>query len=213
MTPHSDLPFTTLNECRGSELIQAIEHLASAHTRGVMKIHISNRPPLEHAVVEYEPRPEVVRITGYGMDMPATALSMQVENGLNPWPVTVAWPDGEMKVLLCPSTRTIRFQDSIDTGELNVANCETGPWRRIEGRGTVPDLIVRAVRAISDELVVGPDQCIGTAANCTRYANKVLAAGFLCAISLGGDTASCQESHDAHCDWCKCKGYNCPACN
>lgn len=213
MIPHADLPFSTPDDCRGSSLAQAITQLAAAQTRGVMKIRVADRVPLESLVIDYEPRPEVLRITGYGSGIPAVALAMQVENGLNPWPVTVAWPDGEVAARLCFTTRTLWFEDSSCVDEPRVVHPRSGPWKRIEGRGGAPDEAVRVVRRIFDELTIGSDDCNGTAANCVRYANKVLAAGFLCAISFGGDTASCQESHDAHCQWCDCKGYNCPTCD
>lgn len=214
MKRHEDLDFTTIDECRGSEIVQAVERLAAAQTRGAVKLRVNNRPPLDHVVVDYEPRPAVVRITGYGKGMPATALALQVENGLNPWAATAAWPDGEVRLRLCASTRTIWFDDSDSTDEPRVEYPTSGPWKRIEGRGRVPDDVHAAIHAIADELaIVGADDCVGTAANCTRYANKVLAAGFLCALSFGGDTDSCRESHDAHCQWCSCKGYNCPSCD
>jgi hypothetical protein len=213
MIPHTNLDFTTPDDCRGSELVQAIQQLAAAHTRGAVKIRIRRRPPLKHVVVDYEPHPEVVRITGYCRGAPAVQLGMQFENGLNPWPVNIAWPDGEVAVRLDFSSRTIWFEDSSCVDEPRVVYPKRGPWKRIEGRGGAPDDVLRVVRAISDEITLGPRGRCGTAANCARYANKVLAAGFLCALSFGGDTESCQESHDAHCQWCECKGYNCPSCH
>jgi hypothetical protein len=139
-------------------------------------------------------------------------LSAQVDDNVTrTWPVGVSWPGGEVVVQASFSTGTLLL-DARSNQEPRVVIPRDPFWVRIEGRGDVPRDVAEVVGSMVAAIDTGPSGCPGSAAWCTKYALHAAGNGFLCALSLGTDGDACVEAHDAHCSWCDCKGYICPAC-
>jgi len=191
-------------QCRGSNVVQAIRDLAASGANGSLLIEATAGFPL---TVEYERQPETVRLTAFGV-----TLSTQIDDNVTRiWPVGVSWPGGEVVAQASFSTGTLRL-DTRSNQTVRVVVPKDPFWIRIEGRGSVPANVNDVVRSMVAALDTGPDGCSASAAWCAKYAARAAGNGFLCALSFGTDGLACGDAHDAHCSWCDCKGYNCPSC-
>ena len=188
-------------QCRGSNVVQAVRELAASGARGSLALET---PPW---TVGYERDPETVRLTASGV-----TLSARVDDNVTRiWPVGVSWPGGEVVVHASFSTGTLLL-DARSNQAPRVVLPRDPFWVRIEGRGDVPTDVAAVVRSMVAAIDTGPDGCSGTAAWCAKYAFRAAGNGFLCALSFGTDGIACEDAHDAHCSWCDCKGYICPSC-
>ncbi len=191
-------------QCRGSNVVQALRDLAASGASGPLLIEAAAGFPL---TVEYERHPETIRLTASGV-----TLSTQIDDYVTrTWPVGVSWPGGEVVGQASFSTGTLRL-DTRSNQTLRVVVPKDPFWMRIEGRGSVPANVADVVRSMVAAVDPGPDGCSASASWCAKYGLKAAGNGVLCALSFGTDGTACGDAHDFHCSWCDCKGYNCPSC-
>jgi hypothetical protein len=196
--------FANPEQCRGSNVVQAVRELAASGARGSLLIEAPAGSPLK---VDYERHPETVRLTSTGV-----TLSTQFDDNVTrTWPVGISWSGGEVVVQASFSTGALRM-DTRGNQAPRVVIPKDPFWVRIEGRGDVPQNVANAVRSMVSAIDTGPGGCSASAAWCAKYALKAAGNGALCALSFGTDGTACADAHDFHCSWCDCKGYDCPSC-